>query len=130
MSDRLPDITKGIYLRLTASHFGYPAGLIGTVHSFGTDWSGNWYFQLRWLNQVTGKRNRPVSEWSLNLRDKDLKDFERIASWEQVQELLRESRPQRKPRRKVNRRLRFSKPLKRVPRVKRHPNQLKLYEWD
>ena len=123
------DINKGIYLRLTVSHFGYPAGLIGTVHATGTDWSGNWYFQLRWLNRPTGKRNRPVSEWSLNLRDKDLEDFERIESWEQVQELLRESRPQRKPRRKVNRRLRFSNPLGRIPIGRRNPNQLKLYEW-
>lgn len=122
------NITKGIYLRLTASRFGYPGGLIGTVHTTGTDWSGNWYFQLRWLNRPTGKRNRPVSEWSLNLRDKDLEDFERIESWEQVQELLRESRPQRKPRRKARRIPRFSNPLRRVPRRKKHPNQLKLYE--
>lgn len=124
------DIAKGIYLRLTASRFGYPAGLIGTVHTTGTDWSSNWYFQLRWLNRPTGKRNRPVSEWSLNLRDKDLEDFERIESWEQVQELLRESRPQRKPRRKAKRLPRFSNPLGRVPRGKRHPNQLKLYGWE
>ncbi|NGZ96799.1 MAG: hypothetical protein CV089_11865 [Nitrospira sp. WS110] len=121
------DITKGIYLRLTASRFGYPAGLIGTVHATGTDWSGNWYFQLRWLNRPTGKRNRPVSEWSLNLRDKDLEDFEQIESWEQVQELLRELRPQRKSRRKARRLPRFSNPLGRVPSGKRHPNQLKLY---
>jgi len=123
------DITKGLYLRLAASRFGYPAGLIGTVHTTGTDWSGNWYFQLRWLNRPTGTRQRPVAEWSLNLRDKDLEDFERIESWEQVQELLRESRPQRKPRRKANRRLRFSNPLGRVLRGRKHPNQLKLYEW-
>ena len=121
-------ITKGIYLRLTISRFGYPAGLTGTVHTTGTDWSGNWYFQLRWMNRPTGKRNRPVSEWSLNLREKDLEDFERIETWEQVQELLRESRPQRKPRRKAKRLPRFSNPLGRVPRGKRHPNQLKLYE--
>jgi hypothetical protein len=123
------DITKGIYLRLTAARFGYPSGLIGTVHTTGTDWSGNWYFQLRWLNRPTGKCNRPVSEWSLNLRDKDLEDFERIETWEQVQELLRESRPQRKPRRKVNRRPRFSSPLGRIPIGRRNPNQLKLYKW-
>ena len=124
------DIAKDIYLRLTASRFGYPAGLIGTVHSIGADWSGNWYFQLRWLNRATGKRNRPVSEWSLHLRDKDLEDFKRIESWEQVQELLREPRPQRKPRRKVKRLQRFPRHLGRVPRGNKHPNQLKLYEQD
>lgn len=125
-----PDITKGLYLRLTTSRFGYPVGLIGTVHTTGTDWSGNWYFQLRWLNRSTGKRNRPVSEWSLNLRDKDLEDFERIESWDQVQELLRESRPQRKARRKAIRPLRFSNHLGQIPIGRRNPNQLKLYEWD
>ena len=124
------DITKGSYLRLTASRFGYPTGLIGTVHTTATDWSGNWYFQLRWLNRPPGKRNKPVSEWSLNLRNEDLEDFKRIESWEQVQELLKESRPQRNPRRKARKPLRFSNPLGRIPIGRRNPNQLKLYEWN
>ena len=122
------DITKDIYLRLTVSRFGYPAGLIGTVHTAGTDWSGNWYFQIRWLNRPTGKRNRPVSEWSLNLRDKDLEDFEWIESWEQVQELLRESRPPSKRRKKGIRLPGYLRPLGRAPRGKRHPGQLQLYQ--
>lgn len=113
------DIVKDTYLRLTTARLGYSAGLIGTVYTIGSDWSGNWYFQLRWLNRPAGTRSRPVSEWSLSLRERDLSDFEQI-TWEQVQELLKESRPPSKPRK-----------TRRLPgawRVKRHPNQLRLFE--
>ncbi|MFO0777778.1 MAG: hypothetical protein U0223_09280 [Nitrospira sp.] len=113
------DIIKDLYLRLTTARLGYSAGLIGTVYTIGTDWSGNWYFQLRWLNRPAGKRQRPVSERSLNLRESDLEDFERI-TWEQVQELLKESRPPSKPRKALR--------LLGSWRVKRHPNQLRLFE--
>jgi len=113
-------ITKDAYLRLTTSCLGYPAGLIGTVHTVGTDWSGNWYFQLRWLNQPAGTRNKAVSPWSLNLREDDLEHFEQI-TWEQVQELLKEARPPSKPSQKALR-------LSGYSRVKRHPNQIRLFE--
>ncbi len=112
------DIVKDTYLRLTTTRLGYSAGLIGTVYTIGTDWSGNWYFQLRWLNRPAGKRKRPVSEWSLSLRETDLGNFERITG-EQVQELLKESRLPSKSRK-----------TRRLPgawRVKRHPNQLRLF---
>ncbi|MBX3319806.1 MAG: hypothetical protein KF890_07985, partial [Nitrospira sp.] len=66
------DIVKDIYLRLTVPRFGFAAGLIGTVHTVDTDWWGHWYFQLRYLNPPAGTRNKPVSSWSLNLRDADL----------------------------------------------------------
>lgn len=112
------DIVKDTYLRLTTARLGYSAGLIGSVYTIGTDWSGNWYFQLRWLNRPAGKRKRPVSEWSLSLRETDLGDFEQITCNE-VQELLNESRPPSKP-----------KKTRRLPgswKVKRHPNQLRLF---
>ncbi|MBX3348170.1 MAG: hypothetical protein KF747_05430 [Nitrospira sp.] len=112
------DIVKDTCLRLTITRLGYSAGLIGSVYTIGTDWSGNWYFQLRWLNRPAGKRNRPVSEWSLSLRETDLGDFEQITCNE-VQELLKESRPPSKP-----------KKTRRLPgswKVKRHPNQLRLF---
>lgn len=114
------DILENTYLRLTTARLGYFAGLVGTVHRIGTDWSGGWYFQLRWLNRAAGKRNRPVSEWSLNLRESDLEDFEKI-TWDQVQKLLKESKPPSKPSRMD---IRLSGSL----RWKRHPNQIRLFE--
>ena len=69
----------------------------GTVHTIGTDWAGQWYFQLRWLNPPIAKRNKAVSRWSLNLHENDVGHFERIDTWDQVPQLLRESGPQRKP---------------------------------
>ncbi len=111
-------VIKDAYLRLTTARYGYAAGLIGVVHAVGTDWAGQWYFQLSWLNRA-GTRNKPLSEWSLNLRENDLEDFERI-TWEQVQKRLKESRPPSKP-----------KPL-RVPelwRGKRDPNQIRLFDF-
>lgn len=115
------DILKETYLRLTTTRRGYSAGLIGTVHTVGTDWAGNWYFQLRWLNQPVGTRNKAVSPWSLNLREDDLEHFERIDTWDQVQELLKELRPPSKPRKKALR-------LSGYSRVKRLPSQLGLFE--
>lgn len=115
------DIIKDTYLRLTAARLGYSAGLIGTVHVVGTDWAGQWYFQLHWLNRPVSKRNKPLSEWSLNLRERDLEDFERIDTWDQVQELVKEARPLRKPKKRA---LRLPGPW----RWKRHPNQIRLFE--
>ena len=124
------DITKDTYLRLRTARRGYPAGLIGTVHTIGTDGAGHWFFQLRYLNRPPGKRNKAVSPWSLNLHDHDLEHFERIDTWKQVQEGLKESeRPPENggpPRRSRKKRI----TLLRYPKGKRHPNQLKLYEWD
>lgn len=115
------DIIKDTYLRLTTARLGYAAGLIGHVHTLGTDWAGQWYFQLRWLNRPVSKRNKPLSEWSLNFREKDLEDFERIDTWDQVQELVRESRPLRKSKQRALR-------LPGHWRWKRHPNQIRLFE--
>ena len=114
------DITKNSYLRLTTTRFGYPAGLIGAVHAVGTDWSGNWYFQLRWLNQPAGTRNKAVSPWSLNLREDDLEHFEQI-TWEQVQELLKEARPPSKSRKAIR--------LPGAWKRKGDPNQVRLFDF-
>lgn len=113
-------ISKDSYLRLTTTRFGYSAGLIGTVHTIGIDWAGQWYFQLRWLNPPAGTRNKAISPWSLNLHEHDLEHFERI-TWEQVQELLKESRLPSKPRRKA---IRLPGPW----RGTRDPNQIRLFE--
>lgn len=115
------DIIKDTYLRLTTARLGYSAGLIGTVHVVGTDCAGQWYFQLRWLNRPVSKRDKPLSEWSLNLRERDLEDFERIDIWDEVQEPVSESRPLRKSKKRA---LRLPGPW----RWKRHPNQIRLFE--
>jgi hypothetical protein len=124
------DITQGTYLRLTTARRGDPAGLIGIVHTIGTDWAGHWFFQLRYLNRPPGQRNKTVSPWSLNLHDHDLEHFEQIDTWEEVQNLLQESqRPSEHgglPRRSRQKGIRRPRYL----RGTRHPNQLKLYEWD
>ncbi len=115
------DITKDIYLRWRTSRLGKPAGLIGTVCILGTDQAGDWYFQLRYLNSPPGTRTRASSQWSLNLHENDLEHFDRIDTWDQVQKLLRESGPPRKPR---------TEEMK-IPacfRGKGHPNQLRLFE--
>jgi hypothetical protein len=55
------DITAGTYLRLKTSCLGKPAGLIGTVYTVGTDQTGEWYFQLRYVNTPPGTRTRAGS---------------------------------------------------------------------
>ena len=93
-----PDITKGIYLRLSTTHLGHRAGLIGMVYALGTDQAGDWYFQLRYVNAPPGTRTRAGSQWSLNLHEADLKHFDKIDTWDQVHTLLGESGSPRKPR--------------------------------
>lgn len=81
------DIAQGGYVRLNTSRLGCPAGLIGKVYTVGTDQTGTWYFQLRYLNPGPGTKTRPRSQWSLNLHDEDLIYFDRIDSRE-VQQFL------------------------------------------
>jgi len=116
-----PDITKGIYLRLSTTHLGHRAGLIGMVYALGTDQAGDWYFQLRYVNAPPGTRTRAGSQWSLNLHENDLEHFERIDTWGQVEQLLRESQPQKKPRTED-----MTRPAS--MRGKADPNQLRLFE--
>jgi len=92
------DVSQGAYFRLRTPHLGKPAGLIGIVYAVNTDQAGNWYFQLRYLNSPPGTRTRAGSQWSLNLHENDLEHFDRIDTWDQVQKLLREAGPPRKPR--------------------------------
>jgi len=115
------DVSQGVYVRLNTSHLGKPAGLIGMVSAVGTDQAGDWYFQLRYLNSPSGTRTRAGSQWSLNLHENDLEHFDRIDTWDQVQKLLKEASPTRKPR---------TEELK-VPaymRGKAQPDQLQLFE--
>jgi hypothetical protein len=115
------EITKGISLRLNTTHLGHPAGLIGIVYALGTDQTGDWYFQLRYVNAPPGTKTRGGSRWSLNLHEEDVEHFERIDTWDQVQKLLGESGPPRKPRREdMTRSASMS--------GKVDPNQLQLFE--
>ena len=115
------DITNGISLRLSTTHLGHRAGLIGIVYALGTDQTGEWYFQLRYVNAPPGTRTRASSRWSLNLHEADLEHFDRIDSWDQVQKLLGELGPQRKPRRED-----MTRPAS--MRGKADQNQLRLFE--
>ena len=116
------DIVEGVYLKQTIGRYGIPAGLIGVVHTVGTDWTGEWMFQLHYLNPPGGMRKKPVPPWSLNLLEKDLADFELIGTWTAVQALLasaHSTKPKKEPR---------------LPRLsagtgkKVHLNQLRLFE--
>lgn len=115
------DVGQGTYLRLKTPCLGKPAGLIGAVYTVGTDQAGDWYFQLRYLNSTPGTRTRAGSQWSLNFHEEDLENFDRIDTWDQVQTLLRELEPPRKPRRDEMK-------LPAYMRGKAHPNQLRLFE--
>ncbi len=121
------DIVEGVYLTQIRERYGIPAGLIGVVHQVGTDWTGEWMFQLRFLDRPG--RTRSV-QWSLNLREKDLVDFELIGTWLTAQALLA-SLPSGKSKKapKIPARLSASFPVRHpVWRRKWHPNQLQLFE--
>lgn len=111
------EITHGAYLRQTA---GDRSGLIAIVHRAGTSLSGEWFFQLRYLSRVAGRRKQPVSEWSSNLREKDLAHFDLIGPWISAQALLASSPPSAK--------------LKKLPalltwrRGTPHPDQLRMFD--
>lgn len=115
------EITKGIYLRLNTTYLGHRAGLIGIVYALGTDQTGEWYFQLRYVNAPPGTRTRAGSQWSLNLHEADLAHFDRIDSCDQVHIVVGESGTQRQPRREdMTRSASIS--------GKVDPNQLQLFE--
>lgn len=79
------NVGLGVYLRQTS---GDRMGVIAVVHRVGTSWSGEWFFQLRYLSRPTGMRRKAISEWSSNLREKDLAHFELIGTWISAQALL------------------------------------------
>ena len=121
------DIVEGVYLKQTNERYGAPAGLIGVVHQVSTDRTGEWVFLLRYLDHPAGTRRKPHSLGSLNLREKDLNDFELIGDWISAQALLESAPHSRKlserkvPARSVSRRW--------LPAWKRvHVNQLRLFE--
>ena len=115
MVDR-EEIALGVYLRQTA---GDRPGHIAVVHRVGTSLSGEWFFQLRYLDRPGGRR-RSGSEWSTNLREKDLVHFELIGPWISAQVLLASSPPSSKS--------------KKVPtlltwrRGTPHPDQLRMFD--
>lgn len=86
-------MTPGVYVRQMACK---GMGLVAVVHRVGTSLSGEWFFQVRYLNRPVGPKKRSVREWSSNLREKDLVDFDLIGSWITAQMLLAERSSSRK----------------------------------
>lgn len=86
-------ITPGVYLRQTA---GEGMGLIAVVHRVGASVSGEWFFQVRYLNRPGGPKRGAVAEWSQSLREHALADFDLIGTWIAAQPLLVASPPSRK----------------------------------
>jgi hypothetical protein len=109
------DISQGTYVRLHTSRLGKPAGLVGMVYAVGTDQTGEWYFQLRYMNAPPGTRTRASSQWSLNLHEEDLKHFDRVSTGE-LHKLLRQSGAEELP-------------LPASWRGNAHPNQLRLFDF-
>jgi hypothetical protein len=122
------DIIEGVYLRQTNEQYGIPAGLIGVVHQV-TDRAGEWVFLLRYLDHPGGIR-KPHSLGSLNLREKDLADFELIGDWISAQALLESAPLSRKLASELTVPARL--PAKRSARhrawMKWNINQLRLFE--
>lgn len=118
---KLEEIADGTYLRQTSNQFGSPAGLIAVVCHVGTSWTGEWYFQLRYLNRPVGAQTKAVSHWSVNLREKDLVHFELVGTWLPAEVLQKSSLPSGK-KRMDKRRFRAWK------RGKVHLHQLRLFE--
>ena len=126
------DVVEGIYLKQIRERCAtparlsdaIPAGLICVVHKVGTDWTGEWAFQLRYLNPPSGTRTRPATQWSLNLREKDLGDFELIGNWLSAQALLESTPRPVKPKKG----LKLSSKHHPAWMRKWHPNQLRLFE--
>lgn len=90
------------------------------VHKVATDWTGEWSFQLRYLNLPAGPRTKAASPWSLNLREKDLVYFELIGTWIAAQVLLESTPVSGKPRKEPK-----------IPtwvKGKWHPDQLRLFD--
>jgi hypothetical protein len=121
------DVFEGVYLKQTNERYGIPAGLLGVVHQVGTDRTGEWVFLLRYLDHP-GTR-KPHSLGSLNLREKDLNDFELIGDWITAQALLESAPRSRKLASELMVPARLPARHRWVPAWKRvHPNQLRLFE--
>lgn len=111
------DIAIGVYLRQTS---GDRIGIIAVVHRVGISLSGEWFFQLRYFGQPVGTRRRAISEWSSNLREKDLASFDLIGTWLSAQALLAAGPSSHRPKKQLK-----------VPvwmSVAGRPNQLRLFE--
>jgi len=113
------DIVEGIYLKQIAERYGDPPGLIAVVHQVGTQWTGEWFFQLRYLNRPAGRKKQTRSPWSLNFRENDIAHFELIGTWI-PEELLQAPLPSVKPKKEPK----LSARMRRTG----HPNQLRLFE--
>lgn len=111
------DIALGVYLRQTT---GDRMGIIAVVHRIGTSLSGEWFFQLRYLGRPVGARRRAISEWSVNLREKDLAYFDLIGTWLSAQALLAAGPPSIKPKKEPKASTWMS--------AAGRPNQLRLFE--
>ncbi len=114
-------IAEGTYLRQTTNQFGGAAGLIAVVCHVGTSWTGQWYFQLRYLDRPVGAQTKAASHWSVNLREKDLVYFELMGTWLPA-EVLQKSNPPSGKKHTNRRRFRAWK------RGKVHLHQLCLFE--
>ena len=110
-------IAPGVYLRQVA---GEGIGLIAVVHRVGTSLSGEWFFQVRYLNRPAGPKKRLVTEWSPNLREHNLVNFDLIGTWIAAQTLLAASPPSRKTKKEP-----IQLTWKRgIP----HPKQLRMFD--
>jgi hypothetical protein len=76
------DITPGLYVQTVSDRLGVPAQTFARVETLGTVWTGEFVFTVRWLNIKPGSKQRPRSDWSLNLWEQDLAHFEVLGDHE------------------------------------------------
>jgi hypothetical protein len=91
------EVHKGLFVRLVTDYSNVPAGTWATVDSTGTMRDGAWWFTVRWHDYTPIPERFPhiVTEYSLNLWESDLEQFEVVAAEER--QAARETKLQLSP---------------------------------
>lgn len=79
------NVQKGLLLKLLTDYSNIPAGTWATVDATGTIKDGAWWFTVRWSDYkpIAARFPRDVTEYSLNLWEKELALFEVVPPEEQ-----------------------------------------------
>ena len=124
-----PDsVHKGRLIKLLTDYSNVPAATWASIDSIGHAWNGTWYFTVRWrpYTPIRGKFPRGMTEYSVNLWEKDLALFEVVSAEEEAAsgDSARESQVIRPPLPKLG----GGSHARRQGRV--DPNQLTLFGTD
>jgi hypothetical protein len=89
------EVHKGLLVRLLADYSNIPSGTCAMVDSTGTMEDGTWWFAVRWrpYTPIPQKFPRQMTEYSLNLWERDLALFEVVSAEEAAGKWKPESGP-------------------------------------